>query len=137
MTDDGQRTLSNFEEAREADATNSLFFKPETNTSYKLTFADLKDMPDLAHPHYKIVERNFTDFNDKSTSVKKVVVILQVESVNGKKVNQTWDVIPQTLRKMVEAPCTTGTLLKKVYLLQVRGEGKQKTYALSEDSDKK
>lgn len=136
MTDDGQRTLGNFEEAREADATNSLFFKPQTNTSYKLTFTKLKDKPDIAHPHYKIVERPFQDFNDKTKIVKKVVVILQVETVNGKQVSQTWDVIPQTLRKMVEAPCVTGMLLKKVYLLQVQGEGKQKTYVLSEAGDK-
>jgi hypothetical protein len=136
MDDGEQRTLGNFDEARKADATNSKFFKADTNTDYKLTFTNLKDSPDAAHPHYKIVERPFQDFNDKTKFVKKVVVILQVETVNGNPVNQTWDIIPQTVRKMVETPCTTGSLLKKVYLLQVRGEGKQKTQVLSEAGDK-
>lgn len=137
MSDDGQmRLFGDFEEAREADIVNSPYFKPETNTTYTLTFTNVKAEPDPRHPHYKLGEKEVPDFNDKNVKVKKTVLILQVESVNGKQVSQEWSIMSKALRETMVLPCTTGSLLRKKYMLKVQGEGNKKTFAFAEAGEK-
>lgn len=133
---DEQRTLSNFAEAEKVDMVNSKYFKPEVNVPYELTFGNIKDSPDAAHPHYKLVEKSIPDFNNPSLKVKKVVLILQVESIDGTATSQEWSILSANLRKTLETPCTSGMLVKKKYRLKASGEGKNKTYTFSEVGDK-
>jgi hypothetical protein len=131
-----QTTLGTFGEAEEKEQQNSRWFKAETNKVYTLTFTTVKEAPDPRHPHYKIMEKEIPDFNDKTKLVKKMVVILQVDSVNGKPVNQEWSIMPKALRGMVQLPCESSALLKKKYLLKTQGEGNKKTYSFVEAGDR-
>lgn len=136
MEGQGQRTLSGFDEAKVVDENNSKFWKPATNKTYRLTFGDVKDSPDQAHPSYKLIEKDVPDFKKPSTMVRKVVLILQLDSKDGQPVSQEWSIMAMKLIRQFELPCKTGALLKKKYVLSVEGEGKEKTYTLMEDGDR-
>ena len=136
MTNENQKTLSNFDEAEKCDVANSLYFKPEVNIRYELTFGPLETEPDPNHPHYKLVEKDIPDFNDKTKTARKVVLILQVASINGTKTSQEWSILSLGCRKALQEACQSGMLLKKKYAFKSAGEGKNKTFSFSEIGDR-
>ena len=108
-----QKILSSFAQADEIDVMNSKFFSPLTNINYELTFAVAFENPDPQHPHYRIEMKDFPDFTDKSKQVSRVVLDVFVDSVNGKKVRQSWGIVNPLLRKMLQPACENGNLTKK------------------------
>lgn len=132
------RVLSGFDEGEKLDILNSLFFKAETNIRYELTFIPLaRVVPQGQSPiTYELVEKDVMDFNDKTKMVKKVCLNLRVDSVNGNKVDQEWGILAKAVRDLFKEPCVNGNLLKKKYAFQSKGEGKGKTYSVSEIGDR-
>lgn len=133
---ENQRTLSNFDEAEKCDMANSTYFKPEVNIRYELTFCAVPFEPDPQHPHFKLVEKDIPDFNDKTRTSRKVVLILQLDSINGTKTSQEWSILSLGCRKAVQEACASGMLVKKKYAFKSSGEGKNKTFSFSEIGDR-
>jgi hypothetical protein len=122
-----QRTLENFDEADELDTLNSKFFKPLENLSYVLTFS--KNSEEKA---YSLIEKEMPDYNEPTKMVPKVILTLNVDSINGKRVSQTWDIFSPVLRKMVAPHCTSGNLLLKKWQFKAMGKGTQRNYVFAE-----
>jgi hypothetical protein len=140
MTDQKQNETvlkGGFDDADELDLLNSKFFKPETNIRYELTFAPVGDvLQGQPEQGYEMVEKEVPDFNDKTKLTKRVVLKLKVSSINGKKVEQEWGVMAQKLRTLFKEACISGNILKKKYAFKSQGEGREKTYSLTEIGDR-
>lgn len=132
-----EKVFGNFEEAEDADALTSKFFKAKTNIPYKLTFApvepSLQGQPPVG---YRLIQKKIPDFNDKTKLVDKVILQLRIDSVNGTPVDQIWDVLQWKLRVQLQSACTTGNILRKVYLYKSIGEGKDKVHTIAESADR-
>lgn len=122
-----QRTLENFDEADEADVLNSKFFKPLENLKYILTFSKNE-----AGKVYELYEKEMQDYNDHSKMVKKVILTVYVDSINGKSVSQSWDIFSPPLRKMMATHCTSGNLVAKKFEVKVMGKGQTRSYIFAE-----
>lgn len=136
-TEGNLRVLGGFDDAEKQDMINSKFFSPETNLKYILTFAPLPGkLPADPNAGWELVEKDMPDFNDKTKTTRKVCLQLHIDSVNGEKVDQEWGVLAKNLRDLFKAPCMNGNLLKKKFEYQSKGEGRSKTYSLSEIGDR-
>jgi len=119
--------LNSWEEADRRDMEMSRFFKPQINIPYTLTFSA-----------WKLTQRKVPDFKDKTKMNDRVVLELQVDNINGKKLAEAkeWGILPMKLRQLFRIPCMNGNITKKKYQVMVSGEGANKQYSLSELGDK-
>lgn len=115
-----------FGEAEELDSLETMYFKPETNIQYELTFSA-----------WKLVRKQIPKYKEKETYEEKTILELKVETVNGKETDQEWGIISKKLRTAFSTYCVNGNILKKVFSYKQKGDGGDRSYHVSELRDKK
>ena len=114
-----------FEEAKKRDMVNSMYFNPEVNVPYVLTFKDAynteRDMPVWE----KGVKTEETE--------RKVVLVLKIETINNEKVSsdQEWSVTNPRWREKFEPYGVQDQLTKMKFQVKVKLNGNKKELDLA------
>ena len=120
------------DEAEKLDQLDNKYFKPETNIEYKLSFSA-----------WKLIRKKVPDFNNREKMVEKTVLKLNVDSLNGstkkpggEPLDMLWEILSMKCRMAWDAYYRNGNITKKIFSYKQKGEGTNRTYAISEVGDK-
>lgn len=120
-----------FEEARKSVERNSRYFKPEPGREYKLTFAKarLVEKPVLK---YGREVANATDADYET----KPVLELQVETLDGVNVDQTWDIISWKVIEIFQPYLEGTSIVTGKFSFKKTGTGKTTKYTVARLGEK-
>lgn len=110
-----------WEEAKNFDELGNKYFAAKPNVDYKLTFSS-----------FRLVRKQVQDWDNKDAMVEKTVLELVLDSINGNKVEQQWNVLAFKLRQMFEPYARSKLITEKVFLYNCNGlMGKAREYTLA------
>ena len=122
-----------FEEAEKIEEREGLYFKPETNREYKLTFST-----------WKLVMRNIPAYRDPKIMERKVVLELRIDgmdgetkTMNGEPLNKEWGIISKKCRNAFEPFCEADTITKRIFTFKQKGENQNRVYQLADVGERK
>lgn len=132
---DGKEVEIGFDEAAKYDALDSNFFKPESNTEYKLTFNS-----------WRLIRKPIPDYNDKTKIIEKTILELGIETINDQvpRDGMVWGITSRKCREAFESMCkypedkpkNEKNIMTKLVLYKHKGEGKERTYTVNLIGDK-
>jgi hypothetical protein len=110
-----------WEDAKNFDELSNKYFTAKPNVDYKLTIKS-----------YRLVRKQVQDYKNKDVTVEKTVLELVIDSINGNKVEQQWNVLSFKLRQMFEPYAKAGLITQKVFLYNCNGlMGQSREYTLA------
>ena len=106
-----------FEEAERLDSFDSMFWKPEVNVEYILTFSK-----------WRLVRREIPKYMKPDEKEERSILELLIDSRDGRACEQQWDIISKKLREQIRPYCEGGAITENVFKFKMKGEKSKREY---------